>query len=508
MTQASLAGAAVADPTLTGPRGPVADGSPRERDLYASSVLLDTARLGRFRCNALEHGFGFEHDGTSILALGVAAHLELPQGLADTERADSLHALIAAIRTAGPTRGREASGGGADECAIGPIALGSLPFDRRAPAGLVIPRLVAMRRGAGPTVATVVGEDPDLVAALARNWADEPDQMPSSALLPWDPAGVPGTGTGTGTGTGPRTRPGTQPAPGAPPDQFRLRSARSHAEFKDLVARAVASIRASEFEKVVLVREVIVEANRALSPRDMVERLRALYPSCAAFSMGGFVGASPELLAERSGLNVRSHPLAGTVGRSGDPATDARLEAALLGSPKERAEHQAVVGAIAEALAPLCDELELPDGPSIVELRNVSHLGTMIRGRLSTGEPADGGTGPGSRAAAASTAPPSALGLVARLHPTPAVAGTPRQPALAWLAEHEGVERGPYAGPVGWLDGAGDGEWYIGIRAALVDGARARLFAGVGIVADSDPDTELVETQLKLQAILAAAVRP
>jgi menaquinone-specific isochorismate synthase len=492
MSRASLARAGRDQPAVTGSGHGIAGGNARGQPLYASSVLLDTDRVDRFRRHALEHGFGFEHDGTSVMALGVAARLELPQGLADSARVDSVHARIAAILTvgaSGPTPRRAAAPGlRTGDCTSGPIALGSLPFDRAAAATLVIPRLVAMRRGDGPTVATVVGEDPDAVAVLARSWSEGPDQVPPSAIVP----GVPGSsGSPGGVGTS---------EPGAAPDQFRLRSARSHAEFKDLVARAVASIRASQFEKVVLVREVIVEANRALSPRDLVERLRALYPSCAVFSLGGFVGASPELLAERSGHDIRSHPLAGTVGRSGDPATDARLEAALLGSAKDRAEHQVVVDAISSALAPLCDELELPNAPSIVELRNVSHLGTMIRGHLRG--PAHGGDLSDAHTL------PSALGLVARLHPTPAVAGTPRDAALAWLAAHEGVERGPYAGAVGWMDGTGDGEWYIGIRAALVEGTRARLFAGVGIVADSDPDAELMETQLKLQAILAAAVRP
>jgi menaquinone-specific isochorismate synthase len=495
MTHASLASTGLADETTSGPHDSVANAGAHERALYTSSVLLDSARLARFRRHALEHGFGFEHDGTSIMALGLAGRLDLPQGLEDTARVDSLHFRLAEIRTAERhATGRQAGGPKANGYAGGPIALGSLPFDRRAPASLVIPHLVAMRRGTGPTIATVVGEDPVSVAALARSWAETPDQVPSSALFP----GVLSALSAATAGAAPSA---------APPDQFHLRSARSHAEFKDLVARAVAAIRAAEFDKVVLIREVIVEANRALSTRDVVERLRALYPSCAVFSMEGFVGASPELLAERSGLDIRSHPLAGTVGRSGDPATDARLEAALLGSPKERAEHQVVVDAIAEALAPLCDELELPDGPTIVELRNVSHLATMIHGRL-IGPVPTGSAPDGASARSPSPAPPSALGLVARLHPTPAVAGTPRDAALAWLAEHEGVERGPYAGPVGWLDGAGDGEWYLGIRAALLDGARARLFAGVGIVADSDPEAELVETQLKLQALLAAAVRP
>jgi menaquinone-specific isochorismate synthase len=168
------------------------------------------------------------------------------------------------------------------------------------------------------------------------------------------------------------------------------------------------------------------------------------------------------------------------------------LAAGLLASAKERAEHRFVVDDVASGLAPLCQRLDVPDQPSIVPLRNVSHLGTQVSGQLA-GPP---------------TAWPTALDLAATLHPTAAVGGTPRAAALDWLARREGFDRGPYAGPVGWVDARGDGEWMVGIRSALVQGTTARLYAGVGIVADSDPVAELAETQLKLQALLAALVRP
>ena len=151
-----------------------------------------------------------------------------------------------------------------------------------------------------------------------------------------------------------------------------------------------------------------------------------------------------------------------------------------------------MVETIAAALSPVVALLEVPDAPSIRELRNVSHLGTLLTGTLSERE--------GEH--------PSALELVALLHPTPAVAGTPVDLALDYLAKLEELDRDRYAGPVGFMDARGDGEWYLGIRSAIVAGCSARLFAGVGIVADSDPAAELAETQLKLQAFLAAAVRP
>jgi menaquinone-specific isochorismate synthase len=276
---------------------------------------------------------------------------------------------------------------------------------------------------------------------------------------------------------------------GAVPDAFALTPSLSHAEWCALVERAVTDIRDGSLDKVVLAREVRVDANRAIDIRSVLERLRALYPSCLVFSIDGFIGASPELLLRRRGDAIESHPLAGTIPRSGDPIVDAQLAAALLASAKDRAEHRFVVEDVARVLSPWCDRLEVPPDPSIVPLRNVSHLGTHISGHLRPGAP-------------------SALELAALLHPTPAVGGTPRAEALAWLASNEQLDRGPFAGPVGWVDRRGDGDWMVGIRSARVHGPTARLYAGVGVVADSDPAAELAETQLKLQALLAALVRP
>jgi menaquinone-specific isochorismate synthase len=259
------------------------------------------------------------------------------------------------------------------------------------------------------------------------------------------------------------------------------------------VRAALAEIKSGRLDKVVLAREVTVHANRALRQADLVGRLRALHPSCATFAIDGFIGASPELLISRRGAEIASQPLAGTAARSGDLDTDRRAEKALLASAKERSEHRVVVDTIASALAPVVEHLEVPKEPTIFELRNVSHLGTLVTGMLAK---RDGGSWP------------SALELVGLLHPTPAVAGTPVDLAIEYLAKLEEIDRDRYAGPVGWVDANGDGEWHLGIRSAIVAGSSARLFAGVGIVADSDPEAELAETQLKLQAFLAAAVRP
>ena len=228
---------------------------------------------------------------------------------------------------------------------------------------------------------------------------------------------------------------------------------------------------------------------------DILARLHALFPSCMVFSIEGFIGASPELLVSRKGSAIRAHPLAGTIARSGDTETDAKLAANLLASPKDRWEHSLVLGTFQDLLAPLCDELDIPSMPSIVALRNVSHLGTLITGSLRARDVADGKA-------------PSALQLAGLLNPTAAVGGVPTGAAIACQQALEPEPRGTYAGPVGWVDAAGNGEWAVGLRSARIKGNRARMFAGGGIVADSDPMSELVETQLKLQALLAAVVRP
>jgi menaquinone-specific isochorismate synthase len=315
----------------------------------------------------------------------------------------------------------------------GAVAMGALPFDPSAPARLTVP-------------SRVVGRDGD------KGW--ETVIAPAGGRL-----------------AAPRRR-----SPGAPPDGFTL---------------TLAAIGAGRLQKVVLARRVDISANRPFVIPDVLGRLAALYPSCMLFRMGGFLGASPELLVNRAGEEVASVPLAGTVARSGDSAADDALVAGLLDSPKARREHAVVVEEIARVLNSVCSELSVPEAPSVLALRNVSHLATTISGRL-----AGGGGGMG------------ALELVRLLHPTPAVCGSPPAAALEYIKASEGFERGPYAGPVGWIDARGDGTWALGIRSACVSGERASIFAGNGVVAGSDPDEELAETQLKLQALLAALVRP
>jgi isochorismate synthase len=255
------------------------------------------------------------------------------------------------------------------------------------------------------------------------------------------------------------------------------------------VQEAARRIRARELRKVVLARTIEVSGDRSFDARRLVHRLRAVDPHAFCFIApaegGDLVGASPELLVSRNGTEVRSVPLAGSAPRSGDPDVDRRNAEVLATSTKEREEHAAVVDAIDAMLSPLCETLQRDDEPTLLETPNVWHLATRFRGRLR--EPA-----------------PSALDIALALHPTPAVGGSPRDPALALMHQLEGFDRGSYAGPVGWIDALGNGTWAIALRCALLRDDRATLYAGAGIVGDSDPERELDETERKFRAFLDA----
>jgi isochorismate synthase len=259
----------------------------------------------------------------------------------------------------------------------------------------------------------------------------------------------------------------------------------------------VATLRAPDaaLDKVVLSRSVTAELDGPLPLSAVLRRLRAHEPACTIFSFpvpdGTFFGASPELLMTRQGRRITCHPLAGTVARGQTARADADAQGGLAGSSKDRSEHRFVVDGISAALRPLCDELTVPAEPSLVAFRSVAHLGTRIEGHLNS---------PGS--------PPGVLELVDLVHPTAAVGGTPRDAALATIASLEPDQRGYWAGPVGWTDAQEDGEWMIGIRSARLhpDGRTITLRAGAGVVADSDPEAEAAETDVKLTSVLESLV--
>jgi menaquinone-specific isochorismate synthase len=251
------------------------------------------------------------------------------------------------------------------------------------------------------------------------------------------------------------------------------------------VATAVARIRAGDLGKVVLARDLYAAAADDIDVRLLLAKLAARYPDCYTFSCAGLAGATPELLIRREGLEVSSLVLAGTAPRGGSPREDDALGAALLASAKDVEEHSYAVADVRAALAPRCRELAVDPRPSLLRLANVQHLATYVHGRLTPAAPAV----------------PTALRLAAELHPTAAVCGTPAGQAMELIRELEGMDRGRYAGPVGWVDGRGNGEWGIALHCAELDVPRALLFAGCGIVADSDPATELAEAQVKFRPL-------
>jgi menaquinone-specific isochorismate synthase len=265
-----------------------------------------------------------------------------------------------------------------------------------------------------------------------------------------------------------------------------IRSARPPAEFEAVVDEATSRIDAGEMRKVVLAREVIVSAAAAHDPAALFGAMREQFPACFCFCCGtpeaAFIGASPELLVRRSGAGVSTVALAGSTRRSSDPAVDDHLGEQLLRSDKNRREQRIVSERIVRALRPHAVWVESAAEPEIVKVANIQHLATPVIAQLAE--------------------PHSAIELAGMLHPTPAVGGEPWPPAARAIADLEGMDRGWYAAPVGWMDATEDGEFCVALRSALLRDREAHLFAGVGVVAGSDPAAELAETEVKLGALL------
>jgi menaquinone-specific isochorismate synthase len=256
---------------------------------------------------------------------------------------------------------------------------------------------------------------------------------------------------------------------------------RSSAGWTSVVADAVDRVVAGEVAKVVLARDLEARTEQPLDVRWPLRRLAADYPECRTFSVDGLFGATPEVYVRLERGVATSRVLAGTIRRSGDSARDVEQASSLARSSKDLEEHEYAVRSVADALAPHCDTVDVPDEPFVLHLANVMHLATDVRATVADGA--------------------SSLALVASLHPSAAVCGTPTAAATAVIRELEGLDRGRYAGPVGWTGADGDGEWGIALRCAEVDPddpRRLRLFAGCGIVAGSLPEQELAESAAKL----------
>lgn len=278
------------------------------------------------------------------------------------------------------------------------------------------------------------------------------------------------------------------PAPG--PDRWSpgvlayADGALSAPEWESRVTQAVQRIRAGELDKAVLARELIAESELEIDPRHIAANLITSYDRCWTSMVDGWVGASPEMLVRRRGGLVTSRVLAGTIQRTSEEDADRALATHLARSSKDLGEHEYAVASVAEALAPWCSGMNVPDAPYVLELPNVFHLASDVTGVARPGV--------------------TSLGLAAALHPSAAVCGTPTDTARELIGEIEGLDRGRYAAPVGWMDAAGDGEWTIALRGGVIEGRRARLFAGCGIVADSDPVAELAESNAKLIPMVQA----
>jgi menaquinone-specific isochorismate synthase len=333
----------------------------------------------------------------------------------------------------------------------GLVAFGSFTFDDASEGSvLIVPRAILGRDGTGNAWLTTV------TPAGAEPSQPPPFIQPAPFLEPTQPRGL-------------RWHDGSLSAP----------------EWEQAVGEAVHRIRHSpELRKVVLARDLFASAADDIDVRVLLRRLAARYPGCYTFACDGIVGATPELLIRKDSWEVSSLVLAGTTPRGATAAEDADLARGLLGSAKENEEHEYAAASLRDTLAPLCEAMYTAPRPELIRLANVQHLGTRVNGTLAAAK--------------------SALALVAAVHPTAAVGGTPTEAAMEVIRELESMDRERYAGPVGWVDADGNGEWGIALRCAQLSGNRARLFAGCGIVADSDPAAELAETESKFRPMRTA----
>ena len=363
--------------------------------------------------------------------------------------------IAARIRTSGPTRFADADKWWTEtvsravvrdevgEPGTGHVAFGTFAFaDEPGNSVLSVPQVIVGRRGEVAWVTTV--------SPLANGSGGIATPILGLAEPPLAPVGI----------------------------RFADGSLNSEA-WMSVVADAVARITEGKLEKVVLARDLSATASSAIDVRWPLQRLAEEYPMCWTFHVDGIFGSTPEMLVRRERGLVTSRVLAGTIRRTGNDNRDLALAATLARSSKDLEEHEYAVRSVAEALEPHCSSMMVPESPFVLHLPNVMHLATDVAGVVHDAETV------------------SSLQLAAALHPSAAVGGTPTDSALELIAELEAMDRGRYAGPVGWIDGAGDGEWALALRSGELNGATVRLFAGCGIVADSDPEAELAESQAK-----------
>jgi menaquinone-specific isochorismate synthase len=330
---------------------------------------------------------------------------------------------------------------------VGPIMFGSVPFDTSRAASFILPTVTFCKTREGETWVTVIDEA--AIPALSQV-----SPQPNNA-------------------------------------KFVVRDGVAVATYIAAVDAARTAVRKGELTKAVIARDVFVESETPIDIHAVLLRLKSSFGTSYRYSFDGFVGASPELLVAIHDDEITSHPLAGTTPRTGDAEKDAALAEQLVASTKNQIEHRVVIDMVHDTLLPHCSYLDWEAEPSVVQVANVQHLGTQLVGKLSAPQL-------------------HVLYAALALSPTPALGGFPRDAALQLIARHEGMDRDKYGGAIGWFDAQGNGVFAVAIRCAQFNESRtqARLFAGGGIVADSEPLDELAETQAKLQAMLAAITQP
>jgi isochorismate synthase len=425
-------------------------------DLSAAVLAARRARSDRFFCFEQP-----DRDGFVLAGLGQAAVLE-------AGGPGRFREVAAAARELG--RRSFGDEGGDAPTGAGPVFVGGFAFANDggaspewsplAPASLVLPEVsFARHRGEARMTVSAVVEPDDYVERVRERVEARLAELAPAAMPLLDPD---------------------------PVERARVASVAPPSHYEQAVERAVERIRAGALEKIVLAREVRVHAGREHEPGAVLGALREVFPACFCWCVGtpelAFVGASPELLVRRDGARAQSVALAGTTRRSADPAVDDHLGEQLARNPKEREEQAIVARRIERTLEPVSVWVTVAEQPVLVKVHNVQHLATPIRAQLAD--------------------PVPAVELAGLLMPTPAVGGEPGAAALPLIPALEGLDRGWYAGAVGWTDLAEDGEFCVALRCALLRGAVAHLYAGCGIVRDSVPAEELAESEVKLQALL------